>query len=259
MTKPTRRTVLCLLTVVVTLTGAKAAGVQSDPPRLRITVRIRDHAEVPKWMLRNAAGTARRIFLAAGVDTAWLDCGARSLEEARDEGCLKKSGAADIQLRILRKGQVKTRGLPRAALGSAVVPAGGHGSIANAFFHRVDEIARWTGVARALVLGHIMAHEVGHLLSHQRRHSSKGVMRAAWDGKDLLRTVSVSLRFTPREAERIRRNVSERMSGDLLDVLGSTEDDPRKPENRGASSQQLVDQAAAYVGEAEVSALIAER
>ena len=91
MTKPTRRTVLCLLTVVVTLTGAKAAAVQSDPPRLRITVRIRDHAEVPKRMLRSAAGTARRIFLAAGVETVWLDCRARNAEDVRDQRYLEKS------------------------------------------------------------------------------------------------------------------------------------------------------------------------
>ena len=215
MTKPTRRTVLCLLTVVVTLTGAKAAAVQSDPPRLRITVRIRDHAEAPKRMLRSAAGTARRIFLAAGVETVWLDCGARNADEARDRRCLQKSGAADIQLRILRKHQAKTLGLSRAALGYAVIPPQGHGSIANVFFHRVEEIARWTGVDRALVFGHIMAHEVGHLLLRQGRHSSKGMMRAAWDRDDLLRPAAVSLRFTPKEAERMRRNVSVRMSGGL--------------------------------------------
>ena len=215
MTKPTRRTVLCLLTVVVSLTGAKAAAVQSDPPRLRITVRIRDHAVMPKRMLRSAADTARRIFLAAGVETVWLDCGARNAEDVRDQRCLEKSGATDIQLRILRKRQAKTLGLSRAALGYALIPPQGHGSIANLFFHRVEEIARWTGVDRAHVFGHIMAHEVGHLLLDQGGHSPKGMMRSAWDRDDLLRPAAVSLRFTPKEAERIRRKVSVRMSGGL--------------------------------------------
>ena len=117
-------------------------------------------------------------MLGGGVDTVWLDCGARNVEEARDEGCLQKSSAADIQLRILRRSQAKTLGMSRDALGYAVIPPEGHGSIANAFFHRVEEIARWTGVDRAFVFGHIMAHEVGHLLLHQGRHSSKGIMRS---------------------------------------------------------------------------------
>ena len=218
MMKLTQGSALCILTVVLAPAGLEATAIQPDPPRPRITVRIRDHAEAPKRMLRSAADTARRIFLAAGVETVWLDCGARGADEVRDQRCLQKSGAADIQLRILHKRQAKKLGLSRAALGYALVPPQGHGSIANVFFHRVEEIARWTGVDRALVFGHIMAHEVGHLLLDKGGHSSNGMMRSAWDKKDLLRPAAVSLRFGPEEAERIRRNVRERMGDESFQV-----------------------------------------
>ena len=99
------------------------------------------------------------------------------------------------------------------------------------------------------------------------------MMRSAWDKKDLPRPTAVSLRFGPEEAERIRRNVSERMGDGSFQISVSEARlavPPRGYEEQLAgrsrrrsrlgyfSGQQLVDQAAAYVGEAEVAALIAE-
>ena len=63
----------------------------------------------------------------------------------------------------------------------------------------------------AIVLGHVLAHEMGHLLLAHRPHPSNGIMRARWDrAHDLaiLRSTS-GLSFTTEEGELIRRTIDD--------------------------------------------------
>ena len=62
-----------------------------------------------------------------------------------------------------------------------------------------------------IILGQLMAHEIGYLLLGTGSHSRGGVMCASWNPKTVLRAASGSLTFTGRQANKLRTNVVERM------------------------------------------------
>ena len=53
--------------------------------------------------------------------------------------------------------------------------------VASIAYPRVEQLARGGGPAVGLLLGHVVAHELGHLLLRQATHSPTGLMRATLD------------------------------------------------------------------------------
>ncbi len=203
-----------LLLLVLSIPGGAAIAARetvapgtSEP---KIVVKMINLSNLTAGTLSKAAAVAQDIYLKAGVDTEWIDCSAYGGERADDARCGAKPGPAGIILRVMPRKQAKRFGLPKPALGVAMVPASGFGFLANAFSHRVDEISHWTGAEPVTVLAHILAHEVGHLLLHQPGHSDKGLMQAAWKQKQLKRAASESLRFTETELAKLKLNVASR-------------------------------------------------
>jgi predicted Zn-dependent protease len=73
-----------------------------------------------------------------------------------------------------------------------------------------DQVAGFSNVQRmdsALVLGTVIAHEIGHLLL-RHGHSPEGLMRASWDSGDWQRASSGFLLFSPPEPTTIRATIS---------------------------------------------------
>lgn len=189
------------------------AGPRTDvPDEGPILIRMINSSHLSDQLLRQGAKTARRIFNDAGVRTVWVNCTARESGPGRDPQCAREVDATDIVVRILAKKQAKRYELPKAALGVAIVPPDQFGALANVFSHRVDEIARWTGVDEITAVGHILAHEAGHLLLHQPQHSERGLMRAAWSRAQLKAAQTRSLQFSASELRRLHRNVAERVT-----------------------------------------------
>jgi hypothetical protein len=62
------------------------------------------------------------------------------------------------------------------------------------------------------ILGAMVAHEIGHVLLNMPLHSETGIMRGAWDRKDLYDVAHHCLFFTPSQAEMIRSEVRRRNS-----------------------------------------------
>jgi hypothetical protein len=62
--------------------------------------------------------------------------------------------------------------------------------------------------ARAVVLGHLIAHEIGHLLLGPGRHSSTGIMSFPWSQSVLRQIARAHLSFTADETELIRERLA---------------------------------------------------
>jgi hypothetical protein len=110
--------------------------------------------------------------------------------------------------------------------GFALLPvSGGFGVTANVFAERAKEMGGSTESLR-VILGDLMAHELGHLLLGQPGHSVAGIMRAQWQTRELQRAVEGTLFFLPEQAQTIRAQVLARMinSGTLPGTVNS---DPR--------------------------------
>ena len=154
---------------VVFLAAAIVAGPRSSAgtpvDRLELVVRIDDHAGVPSAVMSRAQAEAEVIFDAAGVRIEW---------ERRDA----KAGSgrpAGIRLRLLVVKVESTAGRPEdPVVGLAARPAGR----AFVFFDRLLDVAASKPIDTGVVLGRIMAHELGHLLLPPGPHAHVGLMRS---------------------------------------------------------------------------------
>jgi hypothetical protein len=60
------------------------------------------------------------------------------------------------------------------------------------------------------LLAHVLSHEITHLLEDVNRHSSTGLMKAHWDGNDLMEMSAKPLSFGPEDVDLIHRALVQR-------------------------------------------------
>jgi hypothetical protein len=80
---------------------------------------------------------------------------------------------------------------------------------ATVLYDRVKRFSRYYRVNRGVLLGYVIAHELGHLLLPPKSHSVTGVMRGTID---LQLAAAKQLRFTPEEGQLIRRKLEKSAS-----------------------------------------------
>jgi hypothetical protein len=180
--------------------------VAAGAAHVEIRVRLQDYANVPEVWLTNAKAVATGILENGGVRVLWSDCSPNSA--TRDTLCSIPPGPMDLQLRLLSEEMAKRTHKSRHSMGSAMV-SGRFPCIASVFYHRAVELESGT-VARAEILGGILAHEIGHLLLAEKGHSGTGVLRALWGDQDLRMIACGRLWFTPEQATRMVSRVTER-------------------------------------------------
>jgi hypothetical protein len=90
-------------------------------------------------------------------------------------------------------------------LAYAQVFEGGHVKV---FYDRVRNAYR--PQATAMLLAHVLVHEITHVLEGMDRHSQEGVMKARWTPDDLLRMVYQPLPFDPLDVRLIREGLLNR-------------------------------------------------
>jgi hypothetical protein len=171
-------------------------------PELRITVAVIDIVGIAPATRLRAEQEAGRILKEAGIFPLWVHIGS---EEQTD----------------LPAGAIGVRVLPEAgsmhdpnALGVAL--ALGPGAVyATIFFDRVcaraaDPVLSKAGASLAMLLGHVIAHEIGHLLLGTNSHSRNGLMSASWDLGDMRAIARGRLSFWPDESAKMRAEVARR-------------------------------------------------
>jgi hypothetical protein len=196
----------CFAALAVTLTTL-APRAWASPPAVAsdtITVRIYDYASAEPELLSRASEVAAAILADAGVPTRWEQCRIREDELRLSPSCSKRAGAAVLQLRIQTELQAKRIALRAWQFGYAVPTERGFGVIAGVFVRKARDLARSQGLDLPIVLGHVMAHELGHLLLGSGRHGEKGIMRPRWNDRDLRRAQTGLLGFTSAQAMRMR-------------------------------------------------------
>ena len=150
-------------------TGANAAVV-----RPVLVLHVDDRAGVPARDLAAAKIVVERTFQAAGVDLRWTT-GRFPLSLLRPAAELGDADHAAVLL--INVDDEATRGMTGCILGFA---APRH-AVAYAFYNRVSEESERRSASLPLVLGRVIAHEIGHLLLPRNSHSSDGIMRADLD------------------------------------------------------------------------------
>ena len=197
---------LPLLLLAATSAASGAASGAGSADETTILIRTINSSSLRAGLIRDASLGARDVFRAAGVETYWADCGF----DGSPAACSSEPGPRTIDLRILSRPQAKRMGLSAKALGAAMLPPTGFGSLANVFSHQVYELARSTGVDRTTILARLLAHELGHLLLDESRHAAAGLMQATWTPADLREAARGGLGFGSAESSNLRAQAQAR-------------------------------------------------
>jgi hypothetical protein len=162
------------LTTMVVAAVVAAMEAQAGSPKseldARVTVFTYNRAGIPWVVLERARRVAAAAFATAGIEVRWVE--GKRLGEPR-----KAAGEA---LTVVFDGPAMAGVTPRAMAFTNV------GGVADAdvhvFYSRVVREA--DPVYMPEFLGNVLAHELTHALQGTVRHSSEGLMKAAWSNAD---------------------------------------------------------------------------
>jgi hypothetical protein len=160
-----------------------------------LIVRVCNYSSADNSVLFQAEAVARRIFQDAGVDTEW--------SSGSDDRRLNPSM---LTVQIF-PGHSKHDDL-KDAFGSAMLDKKDPPFLADVFFGTIEGKAS-TRNEEALILGHVMAHEVGHLLLGAK-HTPDTIMAGELSGRDLPLMRAGRLQFSKSQSERLRLAVAFR-------------------------------------------------
>jgi len=171
-----------------------------------LPVLVHDYAGVAPNVLARAEVEASRVLATAAVDVQWINCTDSSTDP---EPCRRLPDATALVVQIL-PAQASTHGVEPDALGFAAPPDPSvSGRYAGVFFGRVA--SRANGQLRTeVLLGHVIAHELGHLLLGLGGHARSGIMAGTWDARTLHQAARGQLVFDQLQRSRIEKNVVQR-------------------------------------------------
>ena len=206
------RTHKAWLAWVLQSVSAAAQGIVTEKTPAPASPDIRlfyyDYAKAPASVITEGMKTAERIFSHAGIRFTPIQL---RPEWNEPQATLRNNQTPVLYLRILPDSMANRLGPGVEAIGSAYSTEDNSGQIANVFYGRLEGLQTSAACSRGVMLGHVIAHELGHLLLGHNSHSSSGIMSPNWQrDNQIIQIRSGALLFTPEEADRIRKNVSDR-------------------------------------------------
>jgi len=159
------------------------------------TVQLENSHLVDASVLQSAENTATRIFGDIGVSVRWMHSAARPVGEA----CL--------QIHVGLSSNSPADVAPGALAYS--LPYQNGGTQIQVF---LDRALRPLSAGNGIVLGHVMAHEIGHVIEGVSRHSDKGVMKAYWTDADFYQMSRRQFQFAHEDEGLIHKGLSNRQT-----------------------------------------------
>jgi hypothetical protein len=192
--------------------GASFAG--PEDPRPNIRVRVDNYTQASSGTIARAEREAARILSEAGLQTVWVDCPVGHSLSAAQDPCQEPLEPADLVLRILPNATGNK--FQDTVFGFAVQPV-----LASVYYDYPARLARSDNAKSELhvVLGCVIAHELGHLLLGSNSHSSSGIMQPRWERKQVREAMTGGLLFNPAQAKSIQVERQKRTR--LLAVPGN--------------------------------------
>lgn len=186
---------------------------QQVTPSAKIIIHVADYAQFGDSTLRRAATIVSGIFRKVDADVTVAlhpDAGADLEESALPQLC-------HLQVLILPQKMAKQLGgwLRLSIMG--IAPSVSPNCVLVYLFSQpmMQLIREQRYPDTGMLLGYVIAHEIGHLLLHRASHSQTGIMRSKWDSDYLLQMARGVLSFCPQEAAEIRMEIVRRHSGQV--------------------------------------------
>lgn len=180
-----------------------ASGAESSPT---IRIRVNNYTQATPAMLAGAEREAARILGKAGLRTVWSDCPSGHFTADSQDPCGEPLEAADIALRVLSESSQNK--FQDTAFGFAVVPV-----LASVYYDYVAHLARSDNAEFEIpiILGCVIAHEIGHLLLGSNSHADSGIMQGHWERGQIRQAITGTLLFTSQQARLIQAETKTRM------------------------------------------------
>jgi hypothetical protein len=205
MKKRLRRYVILISILTVNGFDVPLACAETRAPEGKLTVRVYNYALVPGALRAQAEQETAGIFQRAGNTLAWIDCPVSPEEIDKFPACTQDARYPVGTLKILPKIMAGRFGLPPSHRG---VTFKDHASYV--FYHRVQELSHQSGLSEPVVLGHIIAHELGHLLLGKGAHLEYGIMKEDLRVNDFREAEKGRpLTFSPKQALRMRMRLQK--------------------------------------------------
>jgi hypothetical protein len=183
-------------------------------------VHVCNRADLDTVTLSRAETEASLLLRSSHIQSDWRASCAPDPSRSRDDLTqistaplpIQALGSPVLHVRLVRGGPLSAKA--KYVLGRASRLSDG-GLQARIFVDRVralsDAQANGTKDGRPgrfeILLGQVLAHELGHLLLPSLEHSSQGLMHANWSDVDLRQVTDARLRFTEEEGQRMRENL----------------------------------------------------
>lgn len=199
-----RAIVILLAAISLTVPGVRFASAQEPRPTIRVRVDI--YTSASPAVLARAEHEASRILDAAGLRSIWLDCQEGHSAAFSQDPCRVPLETTDIVVRVdFEPTQNKFQD---SVFGFAVLPA-----LATVYYAPPARLAKSDDAEfeLPLILGCVMAHEIGHLLLGLNSHSDSGIMQPRWERKQIRQAMIGTLIFTRRQAKHVREETQSRM------------------------------------------------
>jgi hypothetical protein len=175
--------------LVAAIGGSLALGtatVGAEGREVLINVRVRNDAQVPAKLLARAQNAVMTTYAKAGVRVAFGENG------------------ATITVALITRQQAEKLGHRVDVLGFALSSLSGGGKVAYIMMEHVTEQSKLHQVDPGIVLGSVIAHEMGHLLLPYNSHSPSGVMRPKLGLPEFKKALHGNLLFSETQASQLR-------------------------------------------------------
>ena len=193
-----------------------SGGHAQDADRQTVVIYVYDLAGASSRTLNQTTEGAGRILASAGVEAVWRlsPADASEAHECDMQGTSHGTSSRRPESRdhlVLRP----VRDFPERYLPGAMgysLPDASFGVHATVFYDRIKAVSRTGDVSLSMILGHVIAHEIGHVLLGTIDHSPTGIMKARWGTEDYQQAGMGLMKFTAREGEAIRNGAAFQIS-----------------------------------------------
>jgi hypothetical protein len=179
------------ITMLMAVVNASASSGQNAESTVHVYVTF--EASVAGPLIVGARSCASKLLAPAGVKLVWHDT---PIGDPADANSLAMTflPTTPASYRTGRNAKALAVALPYASTGQQIL----------VFNDRVSDFVAPYGRRSWVVLGHILAHEIGHVLENVARHSDTGLMQANWTRDDISMMIWAGLPFAPEDKALIR-------------------------------------------------------
>ena len=182
-------------------TGSSLVDAQSTAP---LIVRLYNTAQLPPSDIVAARDEAEVILRGAGLQAIFRGCGRGAAADGVIDACSETLEPSEVVVRIIDAPAFSTTLDPDAYGITYIVDDVNRGWLATVFADRIRAAAVRVDIDSGILVGRVMAHEIGHLLLGRDYHGPLGVMQAQWTDAMLTRPGD-EWRFTMPESARLRQ------------------------------------------------------